>query len=67
MAVSGDADQVWLVGPGGRVAPGLEVPVGSYDIHASFGGGAVLPAGKLVVVEGGSHSVACSSFAMRCR
>ncbi len=64
VVVSGDATNVVLVGDEGRWTGG-EVPVGSYRVLATFGGQQTT-AGTVLVTEGGSATVRCSSFVQGC-
>ncbi|MCB9674479.1 MAG: serine/threonine protein kinase [Alphaproteobacteria bacterium] len=65
ISVKGDADEVWLVGASGRVAPGAAGP-GTYAVKARFGD-LVVEAGSVdLALDGPVPAVSCSSFAMRC-
>ncbi|MCB9777091.1 MAG: hypothetical protein H6742_00840 [Alphaproteobacteria bacterium] len=63
--VSGDADQVLLIGSAGAVVPGPSVPPGTYAVRAVFSGVPV-DAGNLTVQAGGSATIRCNAAFMRC-
>ena len=65
VSVSGDAEAVLLVGTNGRFPPG-EVPVGHYDVLASFPGMAYAKAGTIDVVGGQSVRLNCSAAFAQC-
>jgi len=64
VAVSGDASEVVFKSAAGSFPAG-ELPPGSYGIEASFGG-ALAPAGRIVIPEGGSVAVRCVASFKRC-
>ena len=67
--VSGDARRVVLVGADGREhAPGDALPVGNYDVRATFSSGATITRAGLVSVRAGETAVVtCSAAVESCR
>jgi len=64
-SVSGDATDVQLVNGSGTFSPG-NVPVGTYEIRATFTGKSV-KAGHVKIRKGQHVSLSCSSFMMVCK
>ncbi len=62
--VQGDA-RIQLRGPGGTQGVG-EVPVGTWQVRADFGGG-YRDQGRIVVTEGATLTVACSTVTLTCK
>ncbi len=66
VSVSGDADEVWLEGPTGRVGLGA-VPAGDYKIKARFRGEAAISAGRVTVRAGQAVTLSCSADFQLCK
>ncbi|MFZ5476541.1 MAG: hypothetical protein ACOZNI_07155, partial [Myxococcota bacterium] len=66
VTVAGDAEEIALVGPDRRYAPGA-VPPGEYRVEARFPGRGWVPAGRVVAVAGGAVRVTCSATFSLCR
>lgn len=62
----GDPAALRLVGAGGSFPPG-KVPAGSYDVHASFDGGAEVNVGRVDVLAGQTVVLRCKKAFVRCQ
>ncbi|MFH1469434.1 MAG: hypothetical protein ABIO70_33925, partial [Pseudomonadota bacterium] len=63
--LEGDATKVLLQAGGGSFPVG-QVPAGTYNISAWFGGDAPVPAGTVQVAAGETATLRCSSLMLRC-
>lgn len=66
VTVSGDATSVTLSMAGRSLAPGA-LPPGTYTIQADFPGRGQVDAGRVTVVAGGNHRLACQARFALCK
>jgi hypothetical protein len=64
--VSGEGVGIRLLGDNGVHAPG-DVPVGTYQVMASFSGGEEMEVGQVQVIENGGVSIFCDTTFQNCR
>jgi hypothetical protein len=62
----GDAKSVWLVADGRRHEVG-DVPPGTYQVLADFGGPEPVGAGRVDVAAGSTVTLNCVAFLLQCR
>jgi tRNA A-37 threonylcarbamoyl transferase component Bud32 len=64
--VKGDGVGIRLLGANGEESPG-DVPVGTYQVMASFSGGEEMEVGEIQVIENGAVSIFCDTTFQNCR